>query len=251
MLTFEGMAVFELVVQSQGSTAGSIKIVGTTREGPFVLTHTPSVDRGLTTEKFRLPDFPILISVIDKGELYKRGECYVRVNVAINGDIVQQIAAGYVYQQVGLTWPITNIQEPMPPVGLLYTFNGTNPGVGNEIQESVPDNALWKINSVRFLLSAAAVAVNRVVHLIFQVDATTKFDCISNTAQTSGQAINYSCFPNLVGGSSANDDDIIIPIPQGILLPALSTIITETTALDVNDNFTGIEISVEEFLAAP
>ncbi len=247
MLAFEGKAIFGLrvIVQSGNSTALTLR--GVTRENPFTFKFTPTGNRSVETFNFRISDAPIWCTVLDENGAFEEGETFVTLDLTIDGDIVHQLFSGYVYQSQGLTWPIADVRRVSPEHGQRVTITGADPAAGAEISVTVPAFTQWKVLAVRFTLVTAAVAANRIVHLIFSRNSLPLYECISNTAQIISLTKNYTCFPTTPGGSAADDNDIIIPIPADIILQDGDTIVTGTTALDVTDNFGAPSVFIERY----
>ena len=108
MLTFEHNAVFSLRIVSQGNAARRIHIRGITKEGPFVFAHTTDAGGFFATEDFRIPDVPIMVSVVDQSTAFKQGECYVTLSLMVNGNVLYDLCSGLVYNNKGVSYPASN-----------------------------------------------------------------------------------------------------------------------------------------------
>lgn len=248
MLSFENASTFSILVESRAGNAGGITIRGATREGMFTLQHVTTNDYSLSSEIFSLPDIPIWISALDTNGSQVSGDCYVAISLRINQDRVYQLAAGYVYKIEGVNWPATNIKESSVTKGQLLRVVSSDPAAGSELTLAVPSNTMWRVKAVQFTLVTGAVAASRIIHLQFSIGGSVMYDCISNTAQLISTQREYYCYPNLVGGSAAENTSIIIPIPEGILMKDGDEIATVTTAFNALDNFNTMRVLVEQYV---
>src|SRR3990167_9575983 len=229
-------------IDSQSSSLSRITLRGATKTGPFEYQHEPTSDSIPKSESFALPDIPIWITAVVEGVGILQGQTYAQISLIINGDIIHHLCSGYLSSNFGISWPSTNLQPSVPDIGFPASFNGADPAAGTEISITVPSYQLRVVNSVRFTLVASANAASRIVHLLFTTSGNVIAECISNTAQIISQTRVYTAFPTTPGGSLADDNDIIIPIPSGIILPPGGTITTMTTALNASDDY-GVPIA--------
>lgn len=250
MLAFEHATTFQIRVQIRTSQTGTYTLRGATASAPFSFNFEPTADRTLRTHTFSIPDLPLWVSIIGPTNADQRGEAYVRMSLMINGDQMYHLASGYIYVDFAVSWPVGNLIEPVPPMGELVTLTGTNRAANNQISETVPANTIWKVKAVRFQFITDANAANRFVHLNFEGTAGPFLECISPTAHAASLTRNYSCFPTAPGGSVADDNDLIIPIPQDIILLPTYMIRTTTTGMQVGDDFDAPEITVERFFTS-
>lgn len=248
MLGFEYAASFQLQVRSKSRSAAALQIRGTTRQGPFVLSHVTLADASTKTETFNLPDVPIWISVIDLVPVFGQGRCFVSINLAINGNPLYALLAGNVSRNKSLTWPAANLEVQGITSAETVNIVGSDPAAGSEISEFTPAEDEWILLGMRFTLVTSATAGNRIVHLVLRSGGTSPTsECISATAQAASLTRVYTCYPTTPGGSFADDNDIIIPIPQRIKLQDGEEIATETTGLLADDNFGAPTMTVERY----
>ena len=251
MLDFKHSATFSLIVSSQGSNATSITLRGGTKSGIFSFVHTPNSNGSIATSTFNITDVPIFLSVVDANGTHNLGDVHVRVNLAINGEIVQQLAAGYVATSSAISWPNTNLKDPAPNVGELKIVSITSPSVGDDLGITVPSGQIWRIRAISFQLTTSANAANRKVHLIVSKGAGTYNVCTANTVQTANQAILYTAIPTTPGGDDASDNDIMLPLPNDFILPGGSDLATETENKQSGDAFDSITVYTEIYYNGP
>lgn len=250
-LAFQEGVVFELAVTSQANFAADITIRGFTKEGPFTLRATTLNTGAKQTDVFRIPDIPIMISVIDDGDNFNQGDAYVTLNLRINGDLMFGLCAGLVSSTRAISWPTPTIENPIPNRGGMRQITGTNPAAGSEISETVPTGRQWLVHGVKFALVTAATAGSRRPHLVFNLTSTFEFNCFASIDQIISENKQYSCGEYGVVPDETDDNDIIIPIPTNIWLPAGGTIKTQTTNLAAGDDYSAPTLFVEEFFYRP
>ena len=246
-LAFQGNSQFGLSITIMSTATQPVTIRGATREGAFVYRAVGGTLYSPTTSTFPLPDIPIWLSVIDLDGNFEQGQCHVRLSLTVNSDIIQEIAAGWVTSNQSIAWPNTQQERPTAGRGRLVSVSGANPAAGAEISIVVPSNVIWLVRAVRFTLVAAAVAASRRVHLVFTEKDGMKFEVLSPTDQIISETKTYSAIPGYAGGTATNDNDIIIPLPQDLILNPESTITTETFALDAGDNYGTPQAYIEEW----
>lgn len=248
ILNFKQGATYSLIVQSQSISAGTITIRGATTAGLFVFQHTALSTRAIKSESFSIPDVPLWVSVIDSSNIYSNGGLFIRLNFAINGDIIQQLASGYVNGGSGISWPSTNLKSPTPIAGQLRTIVGTNPGAGVEISETVPANVMWKLKSIRFTLVTAVTAATRRVHLTLTDDITLFIDLSASTSQIASLTRSYNLLEGATNELANIDNEIYGFIPFDTYLMPNTILATLTTLLQAGDDFSAPTMWVEEYL---
>ena len=247
-LAFQEGTTFQLSVSHTASTLDRFFVTGATKEGPFTFTIESTNDEITQTALLRIPDVPIWISVQDNGGAFGRGRLFVRVNLSVNGNILQQLVAGYVFTPNALTWPQVSIQNPTPFIGRVQTMGGTDPAAGAEISETVPAGEVWHLRAIRFTLVTSATAATRVVHLRIADGSNVYFECIANASQTASLTRQYSGQPTQTTITDTTGTEIIIPIPANLYLNTGWTISTVTTALQAGDNYQAPTMLIENFI---
>jgi len=249
MLNFEQGSQFQLVITSRGRFAANLTIQGATRAGLFTLRHTVVAGYGLTTQSFNIPDIPIWITVSNPDEGSGRGQTFVALNLAINGDMLHQLCAGYVAQRKGISWPVSQIETPAPQkLGHLTTRTGNDPAAGSEAGLTLGDFVTSEIKAIQFTLVTAATVGSRRVHIVFADSSGAEFDCHAGTDQIISETKKYTCMPIGGAASFANDNDIIIPIPPELFMNEGGTITTATVNIAGGDNFSAMVVLVNEFI---
>lgn len=247
MLAFEHAASFSLQVNSQSDATTSCLIRGFTSEGPFVFTHIPTNNSIIKTETFRIPDFPIMLTVTDGDGVLIQGQTFITIRLLINGDVYQELCAGWVYRQKALAYPATNQVDMRPGGGFLATESSANPAAGAEISLTVPAGEVWHIKGYGFTLVTDGNAANRNPHVIFTVGGSVIFKAWNETDQTASVTGVYSGGDFGDGISSADSNDFRHNIPSNIVMQNPDTITTLTDAILVGDNLSAMAVRFERY----
>ena len=249
MLDFEHGTKVTLICRIAANNTNDITIRGATKAGPFTFPITPvNNTRSFVDRIINLPDIPIWISAADETGNQSGGTCFISVSLGFNGDLVYNLFSGYVFFPKLLSWPIAQ-REVVNPFSNLSSVSGANPAAGVETSITVPAAAIWKIRAWSAQLVNSANVANRIVHLVFKLGGSVPTaECIAATASTISQTRIYTAFPNLVGNSVADDNDIIIAIPHDLVLYPGSTITTETTGLNAADDWGSPTCYFEEYI---
>lgn len=190
----------------------------------------------------------------------KRGQTYVRASIVPTpegGPSLAMLFQGYLYRGFSPTLG-TNI-EPGPGGGRgnLRTVTGTNPAANTEASEAVPANAIWRLLSWSIVLVTDANVANRNTNLIAD-DGTTanrSWFILSTFAHAASLTRTHLFFigndtVSPVSSPVTTDTDVIGHLgnlPDYVLRPA-SRIRTNTTAIQVGDDYAAPIFQVEEWI---
>ena len=250
MLSFQHGVAFSLRVSTQATVATTLTIRGLTREGVFTVRVATTSDGVLNIENFRIPDIPISVVVIDSSTSNLQGRVYAVVNLVANGDILQELCAGYVYGPKGISYPAGSSQDMRPNGGFIDLKTSANPAAGAEITYSIAAGRSQLIKAIDFSITTDANVANRRVHIVFSMFSTRICEVFSDVDQAAGTTRVYSVMAMGDIPDRIDDNDIIIPMPANILLTGAATITTETTNIQVGDNISAANVLVEEWLEA-
>lgn len=177
-----------------------------------------------------------------------RGRAYIRAAIEkrSDGSEKQWIIMAYLSSGIGLTWPPTVLEHSNSGMGWQRILVGTDPAVGVEISETVPTNALWRLRSIRYLLTTSAVAGDRESQIAIDDGANNVIVNPSASAQAATLLWGYTAF---MAGSNPTVVSLqnVINIPE-FVLPSGARIRTLTRNLDAGDNYTAPGLQVEEWL---
>lgn len=247
MLAFEHAATFTLRITSVSDVSQVCTISGMTREGPFILRHDTVYDGTAHQDTYRLPDMPITVSVACPDPTALQGQIYVILDLLVNNTLVETLISGLVHEVKGLGWPINVSQDPIPGHGEFCVIAGANPAAGADCTFTVEALQMWRILGFSASLVTSATVANRRVHLKFSHADGAVLESLSSVDHAASLTRLYS--GNIVGGNlaQADDNDILIPIPQDIWLRESSTITTSTTNLQVGDDWGVPSLLIERF----
>jgi len=211
-----------------------------------------SSDRSVKTYHFSLPEcFLISLILMSTAGTPKRGNVYAIVGIKRGGIGWQYpslcFTAGYVDWSHPLVWPPATIGEAAAGMGLMRSIVGTDPAAGNEISETVPTNARWRLISVYFYFSTSAVVGNRTVRLIIDDGANPVWQVNAPIPHPENRIRLY-----VAGAGFARDaqeaSNPMLPLPQGLVLAEGYRIRTDTVGLDTGDTYSAPHLLVEEWI---
>ena len=247
-LDFEKSATFSLVLTEQGGNGFSLLITGATKSGPFSYKHvmTSSATPVLTT--FNLPDVPLFVSVSSADEYLNPGDCYISLALHINQTKCQVLCGGYLNYTRPLTWPVGDIQPSLPSLVSPVQIASSNPAAGSEISMTPALYTAWKLIAFRVRLVTSATVANRRVHFVIRSGSSgTELDFVSSVDQAASTTRDYTIAPVGALGAYSDDNDIIIPIPDDLIINYADTIKTITTNIQAGDNFDAASARVERY----
>lgn len=247
MLAFEQGVAFSLFVSIQSRVASRVSIRGITSEGIFSFNATPTADSARTNFTFRIPNIPIFLNVTDGDDDFKQGDCYVVISLLAEGELIQQLAAGYVYGLKAITYPGNTIDDQRIGGGKILDTESADPAAGAECTLTVPAGQTWRFIAAKLNLVADGTATDRRVILKFTLAGGVVLRCFMGTNQTASQNINYSCADFGATASPMNDNTWQIATPSNLLLLPGDIIETETVNLQAGDNYGKMEVRVEQF----
>lgn len=247
MLRFGSSAKLELRIDMQADTAATLSISGITREGAFTFKATTPSNSLNTSQSFGLSDIPIMVSVKDTSGALEQGMAFVSLSLVVNGDIVQQLTSGLVYNQKALSWPQTQQVDLRPGGGRIVRKTPTTPAVNVDIQLTVPAGEVWKILDITFLMTTDANVANRRARIYINTPADQTLNMWADTDQAASLTVVYH--GGALGAGSAGKTSIhqFIPIPANMLLFAGDTLGMTAANRQATDQMTPDEITIEKF----
>lgn len=247
MLAFESGVAFSLRVTTQSDTAATLTVRGMTSEGVFTLKHTTTADGLAATSTFRIPDLPIMVTVIDATGSFEQGQCFVSLSLVANDDILYQLASGLVYRQKAISYPQAPSQDIRPGGGALEYNASTDPAAGANASISVPTTEYWLILRAQVTLVTDATVANRYMNITFGSYAANFNTLHGYNSQAAGATYIYEMLPR------GELYDILVPANQSIGLPypmwvpGGKSISTSVTNLQAGDNLSSLKLYVEKF----
>jgi hypothetical protein len=251
MLKFEQATVFSISLSSVSGVLGTVVIRGATRSGVFTLKHTLTANNAEVDESFNVPDIPIWLTATISGAGAQVGEVYLRVSLALNGDIAQTYFAGYIYDAHSLSWPVANVSAPTPTgMGRIRQLSASVPAAGSDPVVNLTPSRLTKIKYGVATLTTSATVANRVVHFTATPAGATVLNFISSVNQAASTTRQYTFCALGTAGSYNDDNDIIVPIAPDIIGYDEYDVRLQTTNLQAGDQWSQFRICVEEWVYA-
>ena len=248
MLAFSGQAQFNLNLNIVAVASGDLQVRGATRDGIFVF--NVSVAQTTSQQDFSFPvaDVPLWVSVTDANNNYARGECFASLGLTINGDLMHQLARGDVYRLHGLSFPSSNLKNSAGEQGNLKIVSFPTTAAGSDLDEETPTNEVWRILAITLELTTSATVANR--QLVFDVrpGGSAMYRFISNTVQTAGTTRTYRLMPVGDGATYSLGEDIIVPIPNYIVVPEASSVRTAIVNLQAGDDIGEVNVYREQWI---
>jgi hypothetical protein len=119
----------DLLIESYSNSARIVQIRGLTAENVISHDHTTSGDRSLVSTVVPLTSIPVTLTARNAAVGVRRGECYVKVSLRVEGVVVALLMAGYVAETNQLAYPNGKIEGSLEGPGLIRSITGTNPAV--------------------------------------------------------------------------------------------------------------------------
>ena len=251
MLSFENGVSFALRVDMQADTVATLALRGITREATFEYKATTAASSLITTATFALSDVPIMVTIEDSARALSQGSAFITISLTANSVVIQQLVSGYLYAQKALSWPNTQQVDLRPSGGKIESKISANPAAGSNATISVPAGEFWKLNLLNIALVASATVANRRVYVEL-IQATGPviylFSSIDQVASTtrSYSGAKFGSIPD-----ETNDLQILMTIPDDLVLEPLSDINVAATNLQATDDFTVMYLSIEKFFTTP
>lgn len=127
----------------------------------------------------------------------------------------------------------------------------TAPAAGAEFTITPDKAALWRILSLRFVLTTDANVANRQVTLVADDGTTTFFQTGAVLNHAAGTALIYTTFEGAgVATTGFGTEHLPFPVP-GVVLEQGFRLRSLTTAIQVGDQFSAIAALVQELPSGP
>ena len=247
MLTWGNKSSLQLAVTAAADSANPITVRGLTRSGVIDLQFDTLATGGVVTKTIGIDDLPILLSAIDQGNSFNQNECWVSVQLYIDGEESIHLCSGFVYGNKGITYPAITSGDTVPNKGLLVNVNSADPAAAAEISMTVPVGEIWLVKYGSVALVTDANVVNRRPVFVFTNSSGGVVTCANPNLQAESTTKVYTL---TVGGAypvtSAND---YLPcnLPHELWLDPGSTIVSVTTTIQAADNYGIMHLFVEKF----
>lgn len=167
---------------------------------------------------------------------------------ALSSSAIQQVQVqGYLGQTKFLSWPPGEHEDSAAGAGAIVSVTGTLPSAGAEISETVPTNAIWRLKTFIFKLTASATVGTRITHIVIDDGTNVLINITGPSGVTASNNATYFFADDTVA-NNVSDGYGVVQFPANIRLMPGWRIRTLTTALQAGDQYTAPQYSVEEYL---
>jgi len=237
-----------LRVISWADATYTVHVRGYTKHGLFIIEHKTNSDRSRKHEDYRLPDLPVGVRVHSPSPPTERGRLFVRLELFMGGANAQTLCSGYITRRYTLTWPTGQFEHSTEGPGAIKNIIGTDPPAGNEISETVPTNARWRLLGFHATLTTDSTVITREANIIIDDGTNEIFETGSGmTAGASSSLVEIATPIQIRGIISANRRSAPLP-PNGVMMKAGWRIRTNTNNLQAGDNWAAPRLLVEEWI---
>jgi len=248
-----------LRISSLGNTAGvTLTISGrmlkpdNTVERIFI-THTPNSNRTVASTIVALSEGWILgLTVRATGGAPLFGSTWVNLELVTGQfgavQVIQSLGSGFVTTNTPWSWPTGVSYLPLDGAGHVRIIQGTVPGAGVEITETVPTGARWELLSFKVTFVASATVANRITSLTVDDGANIYAISGGNATAPAGSTLVISFMAGYAPVSSQPTNAVGLSLPTPFRLSAGSRIKTQTLALQAGDQYSSIFYEVREWM---
>jgi len=246
MLSFGDTISIELVVTSQVISSRNLMVRLITRDGFSEFVHTNSGTGLAQTTRHRITDIPILISVIDEATNTLQGDAYATLSLSVNGEIIYQLAAGYVYRQKGISWPQSMNNDVIPNRGGIRVLKTAIPNVGEDALGNVPGGQMFRVLWASVVLTTSATVASRRVHLQFGGAINAGINLISPVDQLASTTKTYTFAQYGTSLPDTANNEIHVNLPADTYVVGGELFTTLTYSFQAADAFSALELGVEQ-----
>lgn len=237
----------DLLIESWSSSALTLQIRGLNNNEMIIADHSTSSDRSLSSEAFAITAPPRLLTVRAASTGVKRGTCFVRISLRVEGVVMATLFADYVTDTVAPAYPNGRVSSSIEGPGLIRSITGTDPAAGVEISESVPTGALWQLLGLSFTFIADATVASRETHTVIDDGTTILYQSGPSALVAASGASRFSLSGLQAFSSSSSLRALPFNSPNFKLLAGYR-IRTSTVNLQAGDNYATPQLLVEEWI---
>jgi len=147
------------------------------------------------------------------------------------------LAQGYITANQRIPLDVNVMQGFTDGPGALRAINGTQPGVGLEVTETVPTGARWELLSFLVSLVTSATGANRTPVFFIDDGTNVYYEAGGGTNETASVTWTNILAPIGAGFVATAVAIVNVPAPIGIRLGAGHRIRTSTPAIQVGDQY--------------
>lgn len=249
-LAFERGTTFSLTAQVVATTQTVYTLRGFTKEGPFTYAIQAAGTGTNQTFTFRIPDIPIMITLLCSVVDEPRNKFLASVFLTINGEANILLCSGYPNGSNGISWPWQVIPSEPQKHGYFNQITTADPAAGADAIQALPAQRIWKLKHISFQLVSDATVANRSCRLRLTLAGGQNIYISTGKTQTASQTIGYSFYE----GAARIDDTtyglVVTPLIDDVWLPPGSTIYTATVGIQAGDLIQLLRLTYEEHIMA-
>lgn len=157
------------------------------------------------------------------------------------------LVAGYLDNNVGLSYPMSQLQRPIDGNGAIISEVQGNPAAGADVVVTVPSGARWRFVSFRGTLTTAVAAGNRLVSLVIDDGVNLFAESPSNFTQGPSIVNTYNWFDSAQYLAAPFNLRTLAPSPSLCYLHRSFRISTQTTGIQAADQWSSVVLLVQEW----
>ena len=251
MLKFGSKTALALRINARSAQDTPLVVSGFTRSGIIDIKFQSGTSADPFDQSFGLDDIPIMLSVVDRDNVLKPGECYVTVELLLNRDDSIGLCSGFVDMIKSISFPHQTMNDAIPGHGFFQEAASADAAAGAEAIITVPVGQIWRVLYGSVTLVTDANAADRRVHIVFTAPSSVILNTFSedNIPNNTTKLISISANNN--PSDQNNDNDLLLSMPGNIWLLPESTITTETLNKQAGDNYGVMTFMVETFFTNP
>jgi hypothetical protein len=212
---------------------------------------TPTSDRAANAWTFNLT-YGYLVGLRVAGNVNMvHGDTYAELFLTHGNPSLQSgyldLCRGYVSGTARRSWPGGSHTDSTEGPGKIRTIVGTQPAAGADWSETVPTNALWRIHSIRAILTCDANVATRTPQVIINDGSNTLMGLTFAAGAAATEVRRFLLEPVGVIRAAAGLE-IYAPLSPDIYLPQGGIIRVSTSGLQVGDQWGTPFIQVQEWL---
>lgn len=135
--------------------------------------------------------------------------------------------------------------------GLIRSITGATPGAGAEVSETVPAGARWSLLSIIWTLTTSATVANRFPDITIDDGAAVYFRVGPTIAAPASSTQIYNAFQGAGVVTRDGNTTVERSLPIGLMLATGHRIRSNTTAIQVGDQYSAVQYLVREWRDLP
>ena len=240
-------AKLELRITSAGFKASPVVLRAITQGALISEKFNSNADGAIAQRTIGIDDIPIMLSINDEDNGFVQGQFWASVELILNGVEAIHLCSGFVYAGKGINFPDGTQVDQIPGHGLIEQRTSADPAAGVEASIASQPGELSLLHAIRVTLVTDATSTNRRVHFIMNGGNGARIDTFSDIEQGATLTKNYSVAKYGTLPDRADDNDILVPLPNDMWMTGEGEVATETVNLQAGDNFSTMKILVERY----